>query len=846
MKNIAILTKPLAAALCCLLLSNCYAEADAVETLNSETSVHVKPSVNTNANVMWPRTKTQVPSDEERINEILTAMSIEDKVGQLVMAETRHVSPADVKRYRLGGILNGGGSYPNNNKKASAADWVALSEAFYQASIDRKDGAPKIPVIWGTDAVHGANNVFGATIFPHNIGLGATRNPELMKKIGHATAKEVVATGIYWTLDDRWGRTYEGFSEDPELVAELSAAMIQGLQGKLGDNFLGEEHVVATAKHFIGDGGTHKGKDQGNTRLNEAALSKWHAQGYFTALDEGVQTVMATFNSWNGKKVHGDEYLLTEVLKNQMGFDGFVVGDWNGHGQVAGCTNDNCAQSVNAGVDMIMVPEDWEAFYKNTLKQARSGKISEQRLNDAVRRILRVKLRMGLFDKGGPKRRPLAGKQELIGHAEHRAIARQAVSESLVLLKNNNQVLPLKAGSNILVAGEAANSIANQLGGWSLTWQGTETSNSDFPGATRIVDAIKSTVEKSGGTFTFNANGQYQTKPDTAIVIISEPPYAEGPGDRGNLAFSPENRKHMALLRKLQADDIEVVTIFLSGRAMWVNPELNASDAFVAAWLPGTEGQGVSDVLFCNNNTNCDFKGRLAFSWPKDPSQSPLNLSDSIYNPLFKLGYGLSYAKPNVNLDKLSEKTDALSQSYIGKTLFKGRGIAPFSAVIQEQGLQTVSASESPSSTKNNGVVATVFDRKLQEDALRIEFNGSGLNSWQLQSSEKINWEKEASSGALLAFDVKVKQVSEQPIYASLVCGSGCNGSLPLADTIKQTNFKEWQTLGVSLSCFEKFGADLANVTHPLVLLTPGNWALEIADVRVVGKETAVTSYSCP
>jgi len=515
---------------------------------------------------------------------------------------------------------------------------------------------PKIPVIWGTDAVHGHSNVLGATIFPHNIGLGATRNAELIKKIGQATAKEVSATGIYWTfapnvtipLNDRWGRVYESYAEDPEIVKTLSTAMIKGLQGTLDDDFLNKEHLIATAKHFIGDGGTTNGKDQGDAQMSEAELSILHGQGYISAIEAGVQTIMVSLSSWNGQQNHGNKYLITEVLKNKMGFDGIVVGDWNGHGKVAGCTPGNCAQSVNAGMDMLMVPKEWKEFHANTLAQVQDGSIPMTRINDAVSRVLRVKIRLGLLDDKGPTSRANAGEQSLIGHPDHRALARQAVSESLVLLKNNNNVLPLKAGTKVLVVGdENMASIPHQIGGWTLTWQGTETSAIDFPGSTRIVDSIQQVVEAGGGNFELTQNGEYKTKPDIAIVILSESPYSEMFGDRESVAFSPENRQHIDVLKKIQADGIPVVTVFLSGRALWVEHELSNTDAFVAAWLPGTEGQGVTDVLFCSPEefTKCDFKGKLGFSWPSKPDQEAINISDENYNPLFKVGYGLRYDK---------------------------------------------------------------------------------------------------------------------------------------------------------------------------------------------------------
>ncbi|MBT8141737.1 MAG: glycoside hydrolase family 3 protein [Gammaproteobacteria bacterium] len=802
----------------------------------------------------WPKSKTLIASDEDRIQSLLANMSIEDKVGQLVMGEIRHLTPEEVNKYKLGGVLNGGGAFPNNNKHASAAEWLDLADAFYQASIDRKDDAPKIPILWGTDAVHGNSNVFGATMFPHNIGLGATRNPALMKQLGAVTAAEVSATGLYWTFaptvavprDDRWGRTYEGFSEDPAIVAELSAAMIEGLQGSLNKDYLDHKHILATAKHFIGDGGTQNGIDQGNTLVDEQTLSSVHGAGYFSAMDMGIQTVMASFNSWQGNKIHGDHYLLTEVLKNKMGFDGFVVGDWNGHGQVPGCSNGSCAKAINAGVDMIMVPEDWEDVYQNTLKQVKSGEISSARLNDAVSRILRVKLRMGMLDDTGPKSRAGAGDQSLLGHPEHRKIARQAVRESLVLLKNNAQTLPLSPNANVLVAGAAAKEIYNQTGGWSMTWLGSETTLDDFPGATRIVDAIEQSVTQAGGDFEFNEKGEYQNKPDVAIIILSEPPYAEGPGDRPHLAFSPDNREHLAVMKKLQADGVPVVTVFLSGRPMWVNAELNASDAFVAAWLPGTEGQGVSDVLFCStdNHSDCDFKGKLAFSWPKLPDQGPLNINDAKYEPLFEFGYGLKYGD-SIELGEFSEESDLAQASAIGTVLLKGRAFPPFKLVIKEQDKAPILANSSLAKSGNTGVQTQVFDWKLQEDAQRIHFSGSGLHSWKLQADNMISWQTESDQGALLAMEIRVPTRSAKPIFAVIENPAGWKGSLNISEQLSAESFTQWQRFAIPLACFEKRGADLGRISTPLTLQSDGDWTIEVSNIRIVANADGMQQYNC-
>ena len=451
---------------------------------------------------IWPDLKPAIAKDtalEAKIDALVAKMTIEQKVAQMIQPEIRDITVEDMRKYGFGSYLNGGGAYPNNDKHATPADWIALAESLYQASIDDSVDGINIPTMWGTDAVHGHNNVIGATLFPHNIGLGAANNPKLIEQIAAITAKEVMVTGIDWVFaptvavvrDDRWGRTYEGYSEDPQIVKAYSYAIVEGLQGSVNGDFLSDQHVISTVKHFLGDGGTENGIDQGDNIASEQDLYDIHAQGYVGGLKAGGQSVMASFNSWHGVKNHGNKYLLTDVLKDKLHFDGFVVGDWNGHGQVANCTNESCAQAVNAGLDIFMVPTAaWKPLYENTIAQVNNGDISQARIDDAVKRILRVKFRAGLFDKPSPANRPLSGKTELIGQASHRDVARQAVRESLVLLKNNQGLLPLAPNAKVLVAGDAADNIGKQSGGWSITWQGTDNQNSDFPGATSIYAGI--------------------------------------------------------------------------------------------------------------------------------------------------------------------------------------------------------------------------------------------------------------------------------------------------------------------------------------------------------------------
>ena len=415
--------------------------------------------------------------------------------------------------------------------------------------------------------------------------------------------------------------------------------MIRGLQGATDEERFGVGRVIATAKHFVGDGGTRDGIDQGDVSMDELALRDVHGQGYFTALAAGAQTVMASFSSWRGQKMHGNRYLLTDVLKGRMGFDGFVLGDWNGHGQLPGCGDDACAAAINAGIDMVMVPEDWRAFIANTLEQVRSGIVPHARIDDAVTRILRVKLRAGLFEKSA--REPVL--PEWIGHPDHRALARRAARESMVLLKNRAGLLPLDSRSHILVAGHAAADFAAQTGGWTITWQGSGNDASHYAGATTILDGIREAVEAAGGQLTHDPRGRFGAKPDAAVVVFGEMPYAEGAGDRNHLEYRRYNRRPLATLTRLQKRGIPTVAVFLSGRPMVVTGELAQADAFVAAWLPGSEGTAVADLLLTDpdGKRRHRFTGRLPFSWPRDTTQTPLNRDDDVYDPLFPVGFGL-------------------------------------------------------------------------------------------------------------------------------------------------------------------------------------------------------------
>lgn len=607
----------------------------------------------------WPSITSAIPKDpvmESQIAQIVAGMTLAQKIGQMTQPEIQNITPAEVTQYYIGSVLNGGGSWPGNNKHAAVTDWVARADAFYDASM-ATNMAVKIPIIWGTDAVHGHNNVYGATVFPHNIGLGAAHDADLVRRIGIATARAVRATGIDWAFaptlavvrDDRWGRSYEGFSEDPAIVNEYAGQIVTGYQG----TFSSEANLLVTAKHFMGDGGTDKGDDQGVTMCSLSDMINIHGQGYYSALAAGAQTVMASYSSWtnaslgiNVGKMHGSQYMLTDVLKVKLGFDGFVVSDWNGIAQVPGCTNSSCPQAINAGIDMVMVPTDWKAFIANTIAQVQSGQIPMSRIDDAVTRILRVKMRAGLFSGRKPSQRLEAGNAAAL---QSRDLAREAVQKSLVLLKNNGNVLPLARGKKILVVGKSADSMPNQTGGWTLTWQGTGNNNADFPNGDTILAGIREAAGAANVTYSSNGRGVQIANFDAIIAVVGETPYAEGNGDIGptqTLEHSSRYAEDLSVIKVVAGKGKPVITVFLSGRPLYVNNLLNRSDAFVAAWLPGTEGKGVSDVLFRNASgaINKDFTGKLSFSWPKAACQTPVNAGDASYAPLFPLGYGLTYS----------------------------------------------------------------------------------------------------------------------------------------------------------------------------------------------------------
>ena len=749
---------------------------------------------------------TTVDAKEQYIADLVSRMSLERKVAQLIQPQINSFTAEDMERYRFGSYLNGGNGGPYGDEFAPASEWLRLADEMYDASVKPlPNGEPAIPTMWGTDAVHGHTNVVGATIFPHNIALGATGDADLVRRIGAATAAEIEVTGIDWNFsptvavaqDDRWGRTYESYSEDPQLVAKLGAALVEGLQGRKGQpNYLGTGHVIATAKHFFGDGGTDQGVDQGDVNGDIDALKAIHAVPYPAAIEAGVETIMASFNSINGTKMHGNKEMLTDVLRGELGFKGLVVGDWNGHGQIPGCEVDDCPQSLLAGLDIYMVPDDWKGLLENLVADVKDGTIPMARLDEAVTRVLRVKLDAGLLGESArrPSERGVAGRYELLASPEHRAIAREAVAKSQVILKNNG-VLPLRPGANVLVAGTAADNIGQASGGWTLEWQGmAQTKPELFPKATSIWQGLEEAVTEAGGTATLSVDGSFAAKPDVAIVVFGEKPYAEFAGDKRDLVFRDE--EGLELLRKFKAERVPTVAVFLSGRPLWMNRELNAADAFVASWLPGSEGGGVADVL----TGKVPATGRLSFSWPERCEGKPVNGSDGA---LFPLGYGRTMPD-KMAFPQLDEECSALT-AVDGSELFAsgrlGQGAVAFASRIGAAGPGEL-VPQMRGEYSAAGVTARGYDRNAQEDARVI----------RLAPGARFGLAQEKDSGGAyrIAYEVVTRPTASITLKLEAQGEAEPRSSIDLTRHFAHAWQKDWREMLITEACAPGLGQSIA------------------------------------
>jgi beta-glucosidase len=575
----------------------------------------------------------QRDSAERRAGELLARMTLDEKIGQMTQADSGSLKdPSEVATLLLGSVLSGGDSEPPD---VSPRGWLAMVEAYEKQALTTR---LRIPIVYGIDAVHGHGNVRGATLFPHNIGLGCARNPKLVEDVSRVTAREIAATGMHWNFapciavpqDERWGRTYEGFGETPALAVLLGPPAIRGLQGA---DMSAPGRVLATAKHFAGDGGTRGGVDRGDTAGDEAALRALHMAGYVAAVKADVGSIMVSFNSWNGEGMHGHKRLLTDVLRGELGFTGLLVSDWNGVDELPGERDQNVEQAINAGIDMVMAPDSYREFIAALKKNVDAVKVPMSRIDDAVRRILIAKFKLGLFE------RPFGDSALLaeVGSSEHRAIARQAVRESQVLLVNRGNALPLAPSlSRIAVAGKAADDLGLQCGGWTISWQGSSGRITD---GTTVLEAIRKAAPHA--RVTYERDGKVPRDSQVAVVVIGEQPYAEMKGDRADLALDADD---VAAVRSAKQAGVPVVVVLFSGRPLILEPILDRLDALVAAWLPGTEGDGVADVLFGKYNPT----GKLSVTWPRSMAQVPINVGPKGEKPqgaLFEYGFGLSYRR---------------------------------------------------------------------------------------------------------------------------------------------------------------------------------------------------------
>ena len=816
-----------------------------------------------------PQAVTAAPDIEKFVQQLLDAMTLEEKVGQLIQADIDSIQPADLAQYPLGSILAGGNAAPGGNVHATGAQWLELTDAFFRASTQGSSAThPRIPILFGIDAVHGHAKVRGATVFPHNVGLGAAHDPALIEKIGRATAEEVSATGIDWTFaptvavvrDVRWGRSYESYSEDPALVAQYAAAMVTGVQGKLGTaDFLTPAHTLVSAKHFFGDGGTLAGRDQFNSLADERVLRDVHGAGYPAAISAGSLIVMASYNGWHGVKMHADRPLLTDVLKGRWNFPGFVVGDWNGHEEIPGCTKFSCAESLNAGLDMYMAPDSWKQLYAHVLEQVRSGQIPQSRVDDAARRILRVKALSGLFKKRPPKERFPAANLGTVGSAAHREIARQAVRESLVLLKNNRHALPLDPHARILVTGAGADDIGMQSGGWTVDWQGNHNTNADFPGATSILAGIKAAVSAAGGEVTTRIDDIDTRKPAAAIVVYGETPYAEFEGDRETLEFSQQDASHLQTLRRLRAANIPVISLFISGRPLWVNREINLSDAFVAVWLPGTEGNGIADLIFkpLRGHATRDFTGRLSFSWPASAMPVTFDPDGAVHGAQFPRGFGLSLAKSQELL--LVSEDPAIPAVYRDRdTLFHaGHVTAPWSIYVADPIAQvrlTMQSQPAPS---------TDVTAELTSQGVRARWSGQGPGEFRI-GGPAVRVPALPAGGQALRLHYRIDEAPQRPVILSMRCETPPGTPAPASDSaaasakrcgmpdgagvnltqsFRAAGTGSWATLTLPLACLHRMdGIPGLVVSAPFALESAGRLSVSFDDIRFVHDPSA----ACP
>ncbi|GGL06001.1 beta-glucosidase [Sphaerisporangium melleum] len=839
----------------------------------------------------WPRVRSAFPRDpgmEERIEGILAQMTLEEKLGQMIQPELAELTAEDARTYKIGSALNGAGIWPGGDRHAGVKSWVETVDAYWEAVEEAwRDRPFRIPFMWATDAVHGHNNVYGATIFPHNIGLGAARDPGLVRRIGAATAREIAATGMDWTFaptvatprDRRWGRYYEGYSEDPEVVFAYAREMVTGLQGG-AEGLSGDTHVISTIKHWVGDGATFEGVDRGTARCEEDVLRNVHAMGFVSGIEAGAQAVMASFSGWSGPenydhtpgrpvaynhKICGSRYLLTDVLKDAMGFDGIVISDWDAHAEVAGCAIGDAGYAINAGLDVLMVAgrEAWQSVWRTAREQVLAGVIPMERVDDAVRRVLRVKMRAGLWDKPRPRERSLAGEASVVGHEDHRALAREAVRKSLVLLKNAGGVLPLSPAARVLVAGSGADDIRKQAGGWTLSWQGNDVTLADLPGASTLGMAVAGVTGADGCRVDPYLEDTDPAGYDVAVVAIGEDAYAEMRGTIkpwGTLEYARLKQSYardLATLHRLRAAGVPVVTVLFTGRPLYVTDEINLSDAFVVAWLPGTEATGITDVLFAgpDGEPAHDFQGRLTFSWPRRKRSMSVNripphipgyrvpaeeqAPEGEHEPLFPYGFGLSVRDTGPLADPgplpVDEEPPPPPAPPVSGPLEVHGPRAGGAYRLRIGGHNTWSrediSSERP--TETLVVRAEPVGDPARPGAVSLRFNGFVAFVYAQDPDQRprdLRGYREA--GGRLSIEVRVVEAPDAPLYLACHDDYPAQPGLDVTRSLRELPAGTWTTMEVPLEELERIGVDLRHVDVPFMLYTEGRAVLDIGEVR--------------
>lgn len=839
----------------------------------------------------WPRLTSAIPPDpavERRVADILGQLTLEEKVGQMIQPELAELTPEDVREYGIGSALNGAGIWPGGKRHASVQDWVDAVDGFWAASEEHwRDRPVRVPFLWATDAVHGHNNVHGATVFPHNIGLGAAGDPDLVRRIGEATAREVAATGMDWIFaptvttprDRRWGRYYEGYGEDPALVHAYGRAMVEGLQGDVAA-LRTDGKVLATLKHWIADGGTANGGDRGTAHCSEEVLRDIHAQGFLAGIAAGAQSVMVSFSSWSNPanydhtpgraepyndKVHGSRYLLTDVLKDALGFDGIVISDWDAHAEVAGCSAGDAGYAINAGLDVLMIAgrEAWQSVHRTTVQYVRDGVIPLARVDDAVSRVLRVKMRAGLWDKPRPRDRALArAATPVVGCAEHRALSREAARKSLVLLKNTPGLLPLSRTARVLVTGSAADDLSKQCGGWTLTWQGDDVDRADLPDGSTLADAVRAVVGADRVTVDPALVHADPTEFDVAVVALGEDSYAEMRGTLKpwrSLAYADLKSSYardVEVLRRLRTAGLPAVSVFFTGRPLYCTEEMNLSHAFVAAWLPGPYAEGITDVLFAapDGSPAHDFRGRLPSSWPRTRDSAAVNripphlpgyrvpaeetAPEDGYTPLFPVGHGLSLHDPAPDAGPLPPDVFRPSPPpppADGPLRVLDAEGTPYRLRV---GGHNTWSREDVSLTGPTRCLVVHADPVPGPDtsppgtALRLRFTGYPAFVYaESPTGTPADLRGHLETGAHVRFRARVLERPSTALYLACHDDYPAQPGVDLAPVLREAPEGEWTTVSVPLASLAAVGTDLRHVDVPFMLYTEGTALLEIADV---------------